>query len=152
MTRLLFICLIVSLSSCRTESTDKADQPAITKPEKIVELPEDFKEFYELFHSDSLFQLNHIAFPLSGKPASGDFAMELTDYKWLREGWKIHKAFDEDDDTFDREFTIYTKDLISEKIYSPTFGYHMERRFGKLSDGWNLIYYADMQERKERVE
>ena len=49
---------------------------------------------------------------------------------------------------FDRQYTVYSESLISELIYAPTYGYYMERRFGKLSDGWNLIYYADMQEPK----
>lgn len=112
-----------------------------------LELPEDFIAFYERFHADSSFQMNHIIFPLPGKPASDDFDMEFVDFKWTRAGWKVHQAFDENDDTFDRRYKLFDEGLISEIIYSPTYGYYMERRFAKMTDGWNLIYYADIQEK-----
>jgi hypothetical protein len=137
----------LSLCACGHKSPEI---PA--EPEQTVELPQDFIEFYELFHTDTNYQLSHIAFPLSGKPASGQFNMQLTDFKWTRDGWRIHKRMSDDDDTFDKKYIIYSEDMIAEIIFSPTYGYYMERRFGKLSDGWNLIYYADMQEGGEESE
>ena len=35
--------------------------------ESIVQLPDEFRDFSKKFHSDSLFQIKHIVFPLSGK-------------------------------------------------------------------------------------
>jgi len=31
-------------------------------------LPDDFKKFYEKFHTDSSYQMKHIIFPLEGIP------------------------------------------------------------------------------------
>ena len=146
MIRIFILLFAICLFSCRPESDSTSSAPQEETAE--IELPEDFLTFYEEFHRDSVFQLNHIAFPLSGKPASRQFNVKLTDYKWTRDGWTIHKRIADDDDTFDRKFKVYSKDLVTEFIYSPGYGYYMERRFGKLSDGWNLIYYADMQEPK----
>ena len=137
---ILFVFLILG---CKEKAENELAEEATTSP---VELPVDFLSFYEEFHQDSLYQLNHIAFPLSGKPASGQFNFELKDFKWTRDGWKIHKRMADDDDTFDRKFQVITENMVVEYIFSPAYGYHMERRYGKLSDGWNLIYYADMQE------
>ena len=142
----ILLASIVCLVACKKEAITQhvAEQAEPTE----VELPADFLDFYEEFHRDTLFQLNHIAFPLSGKPASGQFNIELTDFKWTRKGWVFHKRISDDDDTFDRKYQMFTPELIIELIYAPTYGYYMERRFGKLSDGWNLIYYEDMQEPK----
>ena len=98
MSRFIFslsILFLLSLGACKTESSESPD----VVPE-AVELPQDFLDFYEEFHADTLFQLNHISFPLSGKPASGQFSIDLTDFKWTREGWRIHKRIADDDDTF----------------------------------------------------
>lgn len=146
MIRIISILCLSLIISCQSSTKQEENR------ETVTELPADFVEFYELFHADSNFQLNHIAFPLSGKPASGDFNIELTDFKWTREGWKVHKRMADDDDTFDKKYLVYSEDMISEIIYSPDYGYYMERRFGRLSDGWNLIYYADMQDGKKEQE
>ena len=139
MIRLLVSSILFILIACHSS-------PAPQEPEAQLELPEDFIEFYDRFHADSNFQISRIVFPLPGKPASDDFEMEFVDFKWTKDGWKIHKAFDENDDTFDRRYKVFDEGLISEIIFSPTYGYYMERRFAKMTDGWNLIYYADIQE------
>ena len=147
---IILLYLSLSIVACRHDAPQSAD--ADQQEEEITELPDDFVEFYELFHADTNYQLDHIAFPLSGKPASGVFNMELTDFKWTRDGWKMHQRMADDDDTFDKKYVVYSKDMITEIIYAPDFGYYMERRFGRLSDGWNLIYYADIQDGKQEKE
>jgi len=45
--------------------------------------------------------------------------------------------------TYIREF-IDIPGIVSERISDESGQYSMERRFGKLSSGWHLIYYREM--------
>ncbi len=138
----MYLFVMLTLFSCEITQKEKE-----VEGEPKLEVPKDFYEFYAKFHADTVFQLQRITFPLSGKPSSGQFEFEVSDFKWTRDGWRIHKAFQEEDDTFSRKFVVHAPGMISEFIYTQTFGFYMERRFAKLSDGWNLIYFADMQQR-----
>ncbi len=142
----IFILGLLLLFSCSSDKSSQTEESEAVVEE--IQIPDEFLFFYDRFHVDTNYQLDRIIFPLSGKPASGKFDMELSDFKWTRDGWVLHKAFKEDDDTFERKFVVHTPDLISEFIYNQQYGFYMERRFGKLSDGWHLIYYADMQQRE----
>ena len=104
-----------------------------------TELPADFKPFYNSFQSDSLFQLDHIAFPLE---MVSDDTLQVNE-KWHRENWKVHKPFDDMNGAFSRNFEV-SGDFVVEHIIDLTGEFTMMRRFAKLSDGWNLIYYRPM--------
>jgi len=145
MRRALFFLLIIFCISCKSEAPVELVEDS---QEVVLEPSDEFLTFYDRFHADTVFQLDHIVFPLQGKPATGMFEGEVKEFKWTREGWTVHKAFKEDDDTFDRQFVVHAPELITEVIYSATYGFYMERRFAKLSDGWNLIYFADMAKKE----
>ncbi len=104
----------------------------------------DFLEFYDKFGEDSVFQLSRIAFPLEGiQSAKDDETILDPNFKWTKEDWKIHKKFDDVNGTYVREF--YDLSGIVVEVISDTSGkFSMERRFGKLSSGWHLIYYREM--------
>lgn len=147
--RLLTILLFIfTLLACQQETSSSESAVA----EAPTALPDDFLEFYEKFHADTNFQVEHIAFPLPGKPAPGELPFEVVNFKWTRDGWKMHKRLADDDDTFERKYRFLTESIIQEIIYAPEYGFSMERRFAKMSDGWNLIYYADMQSKGWKVE
>lgn len=107
--------------------------------------PDSFEAFYQRFHEDTAFQMSRITFPLEGIPAFADSTqMYGGDFRWLRENWVPHRITDSLMQNFDREFVQLGDDLIIEYMNHKSAGIGMERRFGYLGDGWNLIYYAGM--------
>lgn len=107
--------------------------------------PDSFEAFYQRFHEDTAFQMTRITFPLEGIPAFADSSqMYGGDFRWQRENWVPHRITDSLMLNFDREFVQLGDDLIIEYMNHKSAGIGMERRFGYLGDGWNLIYYAGM--------
>ena len=125
---LLFI--IISFVSCTSDiNQQRGEEDDI-----------DFETFYIKFLSDSSYQLSHIQFPLRGRTSSSN-----SEIKWQKGDWQIHLAFDPVDSGFQSNFTKISDELIIETIILNKGGYGMERRFSKFgSDGWYLIYYADL--------
>ena len=133
---ILFLCVL--LASCRQKP---AEETALIIPAYETR---EFLDFYEKFASDSVYQLEHIVFPLEGMPALRDSTDVIpADFKWEKENWILHKAYDDMNGTFTREFIDF-KGIVIEKIGDNSGRYTMERRFSKMSDGWQLIYYRAM--------
>ena len=103
-------------------------------------LPDDFHDFYNQFHTDSVYQLEHIIFPLKGFGKIID-EWEAQDLHWQKEGWKIHKPFDSQDGAFERVFTN-VGGMVTEMISNGLFT--MEKRYAKLGGEWHLIYYQEL--------
>jgi hypothetical protein len=100
--------------------------------------PEGFEAFYTRFHTDSLFQMNHILFPLEGKNSS----LETEETKfWGKGNWVLHGEFDESLTDFNRSYRIF-KGIIIEIIQDKYAFSTMERRFAQIDGEWMLIYYA----------
>ncbi|HPK10216.1 MAG TPA: DUF4348 domain-containing protein [Saprospiraceae bacterium] len=141
---ILFLALALSLLiSCK----QKPDQESISE-EEISEyysddLPEDFVDFYNLFSSDSAYQIQHIVWPLSGKISDRDSLGLTKDTVWTAEAWPIHHRFDSMDNSYSQAFTNFNN-IITEKISDASGFYTMMRRFGKVGGEWNLIYYKAM--------
>jgi hypothetical protein len=106
---------------------------------------EEFKNFHQQFSTDSAFQMEHIVFPLDGIRAPSDQNDTLgLKHQWQREDWKIHGVFDDANGTFTVEMLDLAGKMVIEIISDESGLFTMERRFAKLSDGWNLIYYKEM--------
>ncbi|MBK8518471.1 MAG: hypothetical protein IPL55_19950 [Saprospiraceae bacterium] len=105
---------------------------------------DEFKNFYQHFSTDSIFQLEHVVFPLEGVKAPVD-SLDIPDpnFRWNQEDWILQREYDDMEGTFSREF-IDLHGLVIERISDASGKYSMERRFGKLSAGWHLIYYREM--------
>ncbi|MBK6362385.1 MAG: hypothetical protein IPG18_03460 [Saprospiraceae bacterium] len=103
----------------------------------------EFKEFYNKFSTDSAFQMDHVVFPLDGMKAPENDTMAVK-HQWQREDWKIHTTFDDANGTFSVEMLDLAGKMVIEIISDESGLFSMERRFAKLSDGWNLIYYKEM--------
>jgi hypothetical protein len=105
---------------------------------------EEFLTFYDRFAEDSLFQLEHTVFPLEGVKAVLDSSQVINpNFKWQKENWVIHKPFDDMGGSFSREF-MDVNGIVIEFISDESGQFTMERRFGKLSSGWHMIYYREM--------
>ncbi len=124
----LFLC------SCRNKTPDK-DQG------REVSIPMDFYDFYEKFHVDSLYQMQHILFPLEGIPATDSLRNDR--FRWTAEEWRLHRPFDDMGGTFSR--SLYDiNSVIIEKISDQSGAYTMERRWVKMGEDWTMIYYKEM--------
>lgn len=105
-------------------------------------LSEDFEVFFEKFHQDSLFQIDHIQFPLDGeRKASGSNIDLMVPVKWYKEDWIMHKAFNAHGGTFKRNF-YKIGPVVVEKISDGNQYFSMERRFTKMQGEWQLIFYG----------
>jgi len=123
----------------------KQDSHTDTPPTDTNISVSDFEEFYKKFHEDTAFQLSRITFPLEGVPAFADSSqMYNSEFRWQRDNWIPHRITDSLQQNFTREFVRVNDQIIVEYMTHNTGGIGMERRFGKLGDGWNLIYYAGM--------
>ena len=102
--RIMVICLSVSVISCK-------DKKEITGND--LQIPEDFREFYDQFHKDSVYQVNHIIFPLSGLPAED--SLKSDSFTWNKVDWIMHKPFDDLGGTFKREWYNVNSVIIEKK-------------------------------------
>lgn len=142
-TYLILFCLCC-LSACKQKNSTTTHTNSVFDKDSAV--PVDFMDFYMKFHQDSMFQINHIQFPLDGMPA---MALELpqdslNNFVWSEQSWVAHKPFSGNESDYLKEFRVISPNLISEFIIEKQMGYGMERRFSKLGNKWYLIYYMDM--------
>ena len=113
---------------CKNDTNTSTVSPA----SQVVELPVEFFEFYQKFHVDSTFQVDHIVFPLSQKRDGS---------KWEKDNWVLHKPFDDLGGEFSRDFTNLNG-LIIEIMKDKTGTVTIERRYSVMNDEYHLIYYT----------
>lgn len=125
----------------------KVDQPESNTTDEFTHsensLPKDFHSFYDRFHTDSVYQMNHISFPLTGVVQEGDSLRTLVAKQWIKTDWKLHKPFDNYGGTYERTFTN-NGTIISETILGNGGMFTVEKRYSKLSGEWFLIYYQGL--------
>jgi len=135
---LLTIMVLTLMSSCKEKPSSEVNNevPAYENPE--------FLAFYDQFSKDSVYQLAHTVWPLEGMPRMKD-SLDTPDpnFMWKQEDWTLHKPYDDMDGTYSREF-MDLGGVVVERISDMSDTYSMERRFGKLSSGWHLIFYREM--------
>ncbi len=139
---LLFIGLSFSLIfSCRYTNSSEGRENNM-EPDSLME---SFMAFYQQFHRDSLFQINHIIFPLEGLPDNADsLTIALGNFRWKKEEWKMQKPFDFEFSEYGRKISQPAPGIIEEIIYHKKLPYLMTRRFSHFNGEWYLIYYAGM--------
>lgn len=116
------------------KQADSTTEASVTNADEntVVEIPEDFPDFYNKFHLDAQFQIDHISFPLEEKNDST---------KWEKEDWVIHQPFDDQSGEFQRDFTNFGG-MITETIKEKNGLFYIVRRYTKLAGEWTLIYYV----------
>ena len=128
--------LLFSLTAC--------NRHAPAAPDTGI-LPTDFQVFYELFHRDSSYQMEHIRFPLEGLP---DYADSMTiasgHYTWDAKDWVMHQRQLADDPEFQREVSMFGDFVVRERYVHKERPLMTERRFEKDQGEWFLIYYAGL--------
>jgi hypothetical protein len=112
---------------------------------KEPKLPADFEAFYERFHNDSVYQMEHIIFPLAGLPGGMNEESPIDDsFRWHPEFWEMHRPMLDEENEFIQQITILDEFTIVEVIRYKKTRFGMERRFAKMGDEWFLIYYVGM--------
>lgn len=110
----------------------------------VTKLSNDFLNFYDQFTEDSLFQMQHIIFPLEGLRArTSEDDNEPLQVKWEKEQWRMHKKFDDMGETYQRQFVDFNG-VVTENISDKTGQFTMIRRFAKIDNQWMLIFYKEM--------
>ena len=101
---------------------------------------ENFDEFYNKFHSDSIFQISRIKFPLAGKRVDG-----FKEIKWTKKRWSMMKTmiYDIDTTVFRTEYKKSSKEF-EQKIWLENSGFSTEYRFKLINDKWYLVYALDI--------
>ncbi len=147
----LLITGLIGFSACKNQQKPATDGAIV--PEQTLQstagLPQDFVDFYDKFHQDSLFQMEHIVWPLQGdKSVQVDsFRYEKKNIQWQQADWRMQRI-DYNPNDYLRELQTLGDMMIIERIMTKSANYGVERRFAKQPDGsWALIFYSDMQER-----
>lgn len=112
------------------------------KTEDIQVQSENFEEFNQHFHSDSVFQLSRIKFPVEGIHRDG-----WEEYKWTKENWEILKNPVTKSNPFPNEYKhqlISSDTLVIEKYWIEDSGFQCERKFQLIKDKWFMVSYYDM--------
>jgi len=123
----------------------QAEEEPLATTEEGNHLPPDSITFYDQFHEDSPYHLQHLSFPLSAIPPNIDSTFS-GNYFWQENDWQLHRPFDAMDGEFVQHFQSLGGELIIEEIQHQSGQYGMQRRFARLSNGWNLIFYAAMNQ------
>lgn len=114
-------------------------------------LPADFIDFYLKFHSDSLYQVEHIVFPLKGLPDHADpDDVKDGDYFYTSDQWLFQKRCDPKKNSIN--YIKMADIIIEERIEEKEYKLMVIRRFAKTSGGWTLIYYAGLNKYKTSTE
>ncbi|MDF1698944.1 MAG: hypothetical protein P1U56_24025 [Saprospiraceae bacterium] len=124
-------------------SVANAEKATTTTEVYLNSLPDDFYPFYDKFHTDSLFQVEHILFPLQGISKSSDSTKIGEKTEWKLENWVLHRPFNSQEGTFKREFTNIGG-IITETISANGGLFSLEKRYVKLNNEWHLIYYQEL--------
>ena len=109
----------------------------------------DFTDFYEKFHSDSLFQVEHIAWPLNGMRAVEiDSQSVMQKYTWQPEEWTMHRLAILNNGDYEQELTWMDNDFVSERVRLKNSSFGLERHFSRFNNSWELVFYSEMHEMK----
>jgi hypothetical protein len=102
---------------------------------------ENFEEFNRQFHSDSIFQLSRINFPIEGKLIEG-----FDKQDWTSKNWELMKIpVSEKSSLANYKHSVRKTDgEVIEKFWIGNSDFLVERRFKKIDGKWFLIYYNDV--------
>jgi len=132
---ILGLLLLFYLRGCNQQSSPSTldqEQTQLSDHKGIIEIPETFPEFYETFHTDSLYQMAHIQWPLK---------QQTDGSPWTKDAWDLHGPFDNSSGEFTRDLDNFAG-IITETIQHNQGYFNMVRRFSQLDGEWYLIYYT----------
>ncbi|MCC6815519.1 MAG: hypothetical protein IT267_03800 [Saprospiraceae bacterium] len=138
------------MNSCKSKSKEPSILNRIESPNTLThlkydDLQEDFKNFYQQFHKDSIFQMSCIFFPLEGLPDHADPEFIGNEkYYFSPDQWIFQNTIPIQSENYSVDYTNISNMLIEETITDKKLDLKLIRRFAKTGGGWRLIYYAGM--------
>lgn len=130
------ISLIFVITSCQqtvTIETSVATEPIIPV-EDLAKSQTDFEKFYQKFISDSVFQINHILWPLKGMYI--DYNIEK---KWTKENWQLISWDYINDKTTTATKVNETDSMVTINYHCSDCGFSFEMQFKKINQEWMLV-------------
>jgi len=127
-----------SASEIQPQNSEQGVDTISSKKNIIIE---NFEEFNKKFHSDSLFQVSRVDFPIEGKHVSG-----FEQYSWNRKNWQFQviPVAEETEIGEYQHSLVKTDTLITERFWIQDSGFEVERQFKLIGNKWFLIYYNDI--------
>jgi len=125
----LFFSIMV-ISDCFGQGKPKSMAKIKSSP------PEDFAVFYERFHSDSLFQMARIRFPLDGLIVDGNDQIIWTPDNWELMQTRVYQV----DTTQFKTKVKKKKKYFEQTLWMEGTNFSSKRRFEILGNRWFLVY------------
>ncbi|MEN2398584.1 hypothetical protein GKZ90_0002235 [Flavobacterium sp. MC2016-06] len=138
--RLVILAAFTFVLVCCNKSQEKSNLDIQSKKIENIKA-ENFDAFNAKFHSDSVFQISRVDFPIEGTHVSG-----FERYNWTRKNWQfLPVPVSEKNEFQEYQHTLVKTDtLITEKFWIPDSGFEVERQFKLIDKKWFLIYYNDI--------
>ena len=133
-----FFIISLFLVSCNNKN-----QKNIKSLKNDVIYPENFNEFYLKFHSDSIFQMKRIKFPLKGYNIDDTYSPEDENitFFWEKDKWVFHNRPIKNDSI---NIELKNKKGIVEEVLSiPNSGVEIIREFKLIDNKWYLVFYGN---------
>lgn len=128
----------IMINSCIPSKKDSKDNQS---REKNKATGEDFNDFYFRFHTDSLFQINRVIFPLKGFQSDNttEESEGFDESNRSKDDWiMMHQPVIDSDLILE---TQKTDTLVEERIYIEGAGFETGRTFKRINNIWYLDYY-----------
>lgn len=134
------IIIVLILASCQNKKDESFHLKPESKKETITNT-ESFDQFNARFHSDSVFQLSRVDFPIEGISVSG-----FEKHNWTKQNWQfLSVPVAEKTEIGDYEHSLMKTDtLVIEKFWIPGSSFEVERQFKLINNTWFLVYYNDI--------
>lgn len=143
--KLVFLLVaVLVVVQCNRKANPVAEKPVkqATKPAVTTvssKKTENFDNFYKRFHTDSLFQISRVQFPLRGQRIN----LKGTS-SWKKEKWLMIKGTASEVDR--NEFNVKTTrkpDSYFEGIYCKNCGFSFEMEYKLVNGKWYLVYLKE---------
>ncbi len=133
-----FTLIILLLIACNGKS--RQNSATVLQSDSIAQIDDttdDFNAFYARFISDSVFQKQHIVFPLKDAIVECNSVVTLTAQNWIFDSHDI-RIYDKASDTLSIKQTQTQCHFTLERKET---GILYEMKFEKRPQGWYLVYY-----------
>ncbi|KFF05452.1 hypothetical protein [Flavobacterium reichenbachii] len=133
---IIIIAFIFTILSCNKNKNNH--KLSLEKEGRQIE---NFDQFNKRFHSDSVFQISRVDFPIEGTHVSG-----FEHYDWTKKNWEFQIVPVSEQNKIDeyQHSLIKSDTLIIEKFWIENSGFQVERKFKIIDGKWFLIYYNDI--------
>ena len=134
----LHLVILLIIVSCAKKHVQK--EMDLEESKIIKKKSESFADFYDHFHSDSLFQMSRVQFPVRGQRIDHD-----TSFTWNKDNWMLIKYKVREIDTSEFRIRISeTSNMVTEEVeYKIESGFFFESKYQLINGTWYLVECND---------